>query len=232
MYRKEWNQRSPLRVFENSLHGGLGKGNMGVVMSRAGVGKTAFLIGVALDDLMRGRKVLHISFEDAVDRVREFYDAIFSELHLADALASRVTMERCRMIHSYRTGELSVSKLRENAAFLRDHCHFEPEVIILDGVDFHHTDNDELAALKELSEGLDVEMWMSAQTHRDRPPRDPRGVADEVIRFDDFLSVLVLLHPEEEGAVTIRLLKDHDNPDLADLHMKLDPTTLLVLAQD
>ena len=35
MYRKDWNKRSPLRVFERSMHGGLGKGNIGVVMSRA-----------------------------------------------------------------------------------------------------------------------------------------------------------------------------------------------------
>ena len=29
MYRKELNQRSPLRVFERSIHGGLGKGKYG-----------------------------------------------------------------------------------------------------------------------------------------------------------------------------------------------------------
>ena len=38
IYRKDWNERSPLRVFENSIHGGLGKGNIGVVTSRKGVG--------------------------------------------------------------------------------------------------------------------------------------------------------------------------------------------------
>ena len=37
MFTKEINERSPLRVFEISIHGGLGKGNLGVVMSRAGV---------------------------------------------------------------------------------------------------------------------------------------------------------------------------------------------------
>ena len=72
MYTKEINERSPLRVFEKSIHGGLGKGNLGVVMSRAGIGKTALLIGIALDDLMRGRQVLHISAKDSVDHVREF----------------------------------------------------------------------------------------------------------------------------------------------------------------
>ena len=49
MHRKEINERSPMRVLEQSIHGGLGRGNLGVVVARHGVGKTAFLVGVALD---------------------------------------------------------------------------------------------------------------------------------------------------------------------------------------
>lgn len=233
IYRKEWNERSPLRVFEKSIRGGLGKGHLGVVMSRAGIGKTAFLIGVALDDLLRGRKVLHVSLEDTVDRVRKFYNAIFLELrrsiHLEDPLTAQLNMEQGRMIHSYRSGELSVEKLAQNAAFLKEHAHFEPEVVLLDGVDFRNTDNEELAALRKLALEWNVEMWLSAQTHRDEPSKDPRGISDRVVRFEDYIDVMVLLHPEEEGSVTIQLLKDHENQDLTDLHMKLDPTTLLVL---
>ncbi len=39
MYRKEVNERSPMRVFEKSMHGGLGRGNVGVVAARHGVGR-------------------------------------------------------------------------------------------------------------------------------------------------------------------------------------------------
>ena len=72
MHQKELNERSPLRVLEQSIHGGLGRGNIGVIVARHGVGKTAFLVGVALDDLMRGRSVLHISMEQPADRVPFF----------------------------------------------------------------------------------------------------------------------------------------------------------------
>ena len=71
MYRKEVNERSPMRVFEKSMHGGLGRGNVGVVAAKTGVGKTPLLVQIALDDLMRDRRVLHISHEHAVDHVRE-----------------------------------------------------------------------------------------------------------------------------------------------------------------
>jgi len=41
--------RSPLRILENSIHGGLGKGNIGVLASRKGVGKTACLVHIATE---------------------------------------------------------------------------------------------------------------------------------------------------------------------------------------
>ncbi|MCK4303078.1 MAG: AAA family ATPase [Candidatus Eisenbacteria sp.] len=236
MYRKEMNERSPLRVFEKSLHGGLGRGNLGVVMSRAGIGKTAFLIGVALDDLMRDRKVLHVSLEDSVERVRDFYDAIFKELStsidLEDAATARLLMERSRMIHSYRSGELSVEKLCSSIEFLSCHAQFKPQVVIIDGVNFYNTSNEELAGIRDLAQDLDVEMWLSVRTHRTEPRRDPRGIAEQVVRFDAHISVMVLLHDEEDGVVTIQLLKDHENQNLSDLHMKLDSTTLLLLAEE
>ena len=37
MYRKEVNAHSPLRILEQSIHGGLGQGNLGVIMSHHGV---------------------------------------------------------------------------------------------------------------------------------------------------------------------------------------------------
>ena len=61
MHLKELNHRSPLRVFERSVHGGLGRGNLGVVAASAGVGKGAFLTAIALEspqELLRYDDVL------------------------------------------------------------------------------------------------------------------------------------------------------------------------------
>src|SRR5262249_8789327 len=105
MYRKEVNERSPMRVFEKSMHGGLGRGNLGVIASRAGVGKTAMLVQIALDDLLRERKVLHISHEQAVDHVRAYYDEIFHDLaqqmKLEDPESVKLEVERNRLIYSH-----------------------------------------------------------------------------------------------------------------------------------
>ena len=83
---KELTERSPLRVLDRSIHGGLGRGNLGVACAGAGAGKSAFLVAVALDHLLAGRQVLHVALDHPVDRVRDYYDEIFSELAATEAL--------------------------------------------------------------------------------------------------------------------------------------------------
>jgi KaiC/GvpD/RAD55 family RecA-like ATPase len=59
----------PLRVFDESIGGGLGRGNLGVLVSRRGVGKTACLVHLATDKLLRGEHVIHVSFNGNVEHV-------------------------------------------------------------------------------------------------------------------------------------------------------------------
>jgi archaellum biogenesis ATPase FlaH len=56
MVKQELIQRSPVRIFEKSIHGGLKSGGLGVIASRKGVGKTAVLVQIALDKLMQGKR--------------------------------------------------------------------------------------------------------------------------------------------------------------------------------
>ena len=47
---------SPLKILERSSRRGLGQGNLGVLMAQAGVGKTACLIHIALEKILRQGK--------------------------------------------------------------------------------------------------------------------------------------------------------------------------------
>jgi len=231
MYRKDLNERSPLRVFEKSLHGGLGRGNIGVAVGRHGVGKTAFLVGVALDDLMRGRKVLHVALDQPVDKVREYYDEIFMDLartaNLEDVGRERLEMERNRNIHTYLGQSFSVARLGEAITFLRDYAHFVPEAVMVDGFDFSSATTDTLDSLRQLVRDLNAEMWMTAITHRDAV-KDARGIPAPLSQVSSAVSVIVSL-AHDGRAVQIRLLKDHENPDVPDLSIALNPTTMLLM---
>lgn len=251
MYRKEVNERSPMRVFEKSMHGGLGRGNVGLVAARPGVGKTALLVQIALDDLLRDRKVLHISHEHAVDHVRSYYDEIFHDLsvasHLEGEAAVRVDVERNRLIFSHlghvkdgpvsaRGGHTPVTKILETVAFARDVAHFEPDVIVIDGFDFDHATPESVSALRELAKKANAELWFSAQTEgREVEVKLPGGksmkVAAPLDRYFELVNVMVMLHPERD-VVRLRLLKDHANPDVSDLHLRLDSHTMRIIDED
>lgn len=231
MFKKQINERSPMRVFERSIHGGLGKGNVGVVLSRAGIGKTAFLVDIALDDLMRERHVLHVNIDDPVEKVRNFYDEIFTDLAESMKLESRdrvhLNVERHRLIQTFAADSFSLEKLRNGITMAADVMKFSPDVIILDGYPrFSEATEDDLLTLKDIAKTYDVELWVSGRARREDEV-DERGVPTKVARFDEYLSVIVKLEPEGDS-VRLQLIKDHDNQDVASLFLHLDPKTLLV----
>jgi hypothetical protein len=233
MYSKELSERNPLRLFEHSIHGGLGPGNIGVVVARHGIGKTAFLVGIALDDAIRGRKVLHVSLDKTVDHVREFYGEIFMDLAhssgLEDLAAARLDMERHRMIHTYAGGTFTTDKLRHSIEFLKDVAHFEPACVIVQGFAFEQASLADIVALGKLAKEYNVELWMSALTHRG-VAADQQGIPEPVAKFASAVAVIVQM-TDDGGTVKLSLLKDHDNPNVAKLALALDPSTMLLVAK-
>jgi hypothetical protein len=231
MYRKELNERNPLRLFDHSINGGLGPGNIGVVIARHGIGKTAFLVGIALDDAMRGRKTLHVSLDKTVDHLREFYDEIFMDLahsaHLEDIPAERLEMERNRMIHTYTGKSFTIEKLRHSINFLKENAQFDPACLILQGFDFEKATPADMEALRQLAGEFNVEMWMSAQTHRG-VSSDAHGIPEPVAKLASAIAVIVQM-ADNSGEVQLSLLKDHDNPNVAKLTLALDPSKMLLV---
>ena len=80
MVKSELIKRSPLRILEKSIHGGLGKGNIGIIASRKGIGKTACLVHIATDKLFQNKPVIHVSYSSRVDYIISWYEDIFKEI--------------------------------------------------------------------------------------------------------------------------------------------------------
>src|SRR5512133_3870711 len=108
MIRQEAILQSPLRVLDRTIRGGLGKGHLGVIVAPAGVGKSACLVQLGLDALLRGRSVLHVAVGQSVEHVSARYDALFAELvarvDLADRRGVRESVARRRLIWSLDAG--------------------------------------------------------------------------------------------------------------------------------
>jgi hypothetical protein len=226
MFRKFVNARSPLRLLEKGLHGGLGIGNLGVVLAGHGVGKTPFLVGVALDELLRGGQVLHVALDQTVSHVRTHYDAVFDDLvastQLDDVAVTHREIDRCRSIRAYPPRAFTVSKLRQ-AVKVEAEAGTQPSLILIEGVDLEDVTRDELLDLRELARELAAEVWLSVVSVSEQISELP----SEVQHVQDTLSVILALEPGRD-TTRLRALKDHENTDLSDLHVALDPTTLLL----
>ena len=227
MHRKFLNARSPLRLLEKGLHGGLGPGNLGVVLAGHGVGKTSFLVGVALDELLRGGHVLHVCLDHTVAHVRAYYDTVFEDLasttHLEDEVTVHAEIDRRRSIRVYPQNALSASKLRD-AVKLEAEAGARPSLLVLEGLNCESLPEDDMRDIKALAEELAAEVWVEAHTSEEGPGEVPASIA----RFGDLVSVVLTLEPGDD-AVALRALKDHDNPDVEALHVALDPRSLLLV---
>ena len=113
MKRRFLNARSPLRLLEKGLHGGLGAGNLGVVIAAHGVGKTSFLVGVAVDELLREGRVLDLIHElNAMRREAglELTDRVRLWIPSEDLLAYEDRIKQDTLAVSVELGELRLEK--------------------------------------------------------------------------------------------------------------------------
>ena len=232
MPEKSLSERSPVRIFERAIGGGLGAGNFGVVLARTGVGKTGFLIGLAIDRLLQDRKVLYISTKESVEHVTAFFEQIFhamaAALDMQEVPQRQLMMERNRHILVYNRDLFSLEKLEQSVAFLQEAAAFTPDMVIMDGTPrFESTEPWEIDGVKKLAHRWQAEIWTSAPIHREGQELDQRQVPLEVARYDADLDVIVMLSPESNH-VRIQIVKEHGNDDVPQVALDLDPATALM----
>jgi hypothetical protein len=225
MVRDFLTARSPMRLLEKGLHGGLGTGNLGAVLAGHGVGKSSFLVGLALDQLLREQRVLHVALDETVDHVRAYYDTVFDDLasehQLEDAAKIHAEVDRHRSIRAYGSDAFHVGKLRE-ALELEEETAAKPAVVIVDGAErLAATD---VKALRELASEAGLELWLGVACGEEKV----EGLPERLAAAGDQVSVILALEPRD-GAVALRALKDHDSADVSALHVALDPRTLLLV---
>jgi hypothetical protein len=226
MYQKFLTARSPVRALEKGLHGGLGKGNLGLVLAGHGIGKTSFLVGVALDELLRGGHVLHVAIDQTVAHTRAHYDTLFEELasnaRLEDAPVVHADVDRRRSIRAVTSGSFGAVKLRE-AVKIQQETGSAPVLVILENFDAARASKGELAEMKSLAQEIGAEIWLSVAC----PGEKVDGLPGALGKARDAFGVILALEPEGKS-VALRALKDHENPDVSALRVALDPRTLLL----
>ncbi|MCD4750160.1 MAG: hypothetical protein K8R59_12385 [Thermoanaerobaculales bacterium] len=225
-------RRSPRTLLERDGYPGPGPGKLALVMGRAGVGKTAFIVGIGIDALLSGQKVLHISLERTVDKVRGWYDDLLMEMlrrekKLEHWAAIQLDVERRRHIHTYFGGSFTIDRLRQALDLLENAMDFKPQVIILDRVKFEGLETSDLEDLRSTGAEMDAEIWMACRTHRDGPDPKPGYLPLPAEGFEDQVDLAFSLDPHK-NRIRLHVLKDQQQMLDNDLNILLNPKTLLL----
>jgi hypothetical protein len=193
---------APLRLLDKSSKGGLGKGNLGAVLARAGVGKTACLISLALGKMMRGEKIVHVSLGETPDKVKAHYELIFNQIKdtalKGGETLSKEVLDKNRIILAFLKQSFDTERFRTNIENLTQRLDFSPQTVIIDGLNFEDCDRSVVEGLKQAAADFQAEIWFSVRSHRHINEKSDRGIPFPLSRMDDLFTIV--LEIEQEGS--------------------------------
>lgn len=178
------------------MNGGLGRGEIGLIMAPTGVGKSHFLVQLGVNALKRGKNVLHYTFELRDRIVGRRYDSNFCDISSSDISNERdyVKNRYSEMkedlgrlfIKEYPTNFASVITLRSHIEKLSITKKFVPDIILVDYADIMRSTRQfdsprfELKLIYEelraLAMDFNVPIWTASQSNRDSANNDVVGL--------------------------------------------------------
>jgi hypothetical protein len=188
-------------------------------------------VQVALDHLLRGNRVAHVSIGQDLDRAKVWYEDIFREVagryRLDNGTEVHDEIARLRMIMTFQATSFSVPKLEERLGNLIAQDIFRPECLVIDGYDFGTASREQVQELLAFTKANGIHTWCSAVRHREDPRVSAIGVPAPCDAFEDLFDTILLIDPDGKE-YTLRTLK-YDVPGVKKLRdLALDPTTFLV----
>jgi hypothetical protein len=232
MLKKDLTLRNPLRLLGKENQDILSKGGFGAVLARAGVGKTAIMVQLSLETLLRDKNVLHVSLSDPVNKVSLWYKEVFN--NLADQYnAQQVThlwesILHHRFIMTFKVDGFSVPKFEERLADLTEQNIFSPDMIVIDGFPFDDDVEVSLKQLKAFAEAHGLRIWFSVRTHRHQETLSD-GIPPQLARINDLFEIMIQLHPEGKN-IHVKATKG-GSIDGAISGLTLDPSTMLMVTE-
>jgi hypothetical protein len=229
--KEELVQRSPVRIFEKSIHGGLRSGKIGIIASLAGIGKTSVLVQLALDKLLQGEKVIHVSFTQHADYVISWYEDIFDEFtkkkNLDRAEEVKNDLVKNRVLLNFNQDGVTEEQIFKSLKALIAEGGFNASSIIIDGFDFGRTDRGRMEIAKSAVKDLGVSLWYSCSVTENA--FDKQNIPLVIGKYLDLLDVVIFLEAKADH-IELTASKDRDTIKPEHMSVKLDPKTLLMLS--
>jgi len=201
---------------------------MGLVMARAGLGKTAILVQFALDCMLLGNKVLHVSIGEGVDKTRNWYDDILALITDGEKIETIPEIMQNRMIMTFKESTFSKAVFEERLEDLVKQGIYQPECLIVDGYDFENNTKESLEEFKSAMKEQGLKMiWFSAVSHRADDRVSAAGVPAPCHEVDGLFNTVLLINPEGDE-MNLDIIKCDTGTIDPGTSLSLDPSTMLL----
>lgn len=228
--------RNSLRLLGGDSTTMLPPGGFGAIVSRAGTGKTALLVQIALERMLRKKDVVHLSLADPLDKVKLWYKEAVTGLcathdrHQAQSVLDEAAPHR--LIMTFLGDEFSVPRFEQRLTELTEQNIISPEILLVDGLDFDRgAPKPVLSGLKEMAQKYNLRVWFAIRSHRHEQPGAngiPFPLAEVSDMFDTILELQatpVAQATQTEFCIFVRKsIGDTGNEN----RLVLDPATMLV----
>lgn len=198
--KKEIVVPNPLKQLGYDSEDVLAGGCLGAITARAGVGKTALLVQIALGSLLRANPVLHISLNDPVEKVCLKYEEIFRNVtSIRSVKASDEFWETIlpnRFIMTFKVAGFSAPKLDERIGDLTEQGIFFPRMMVIDGLPFDEAPRKTFVDLKTLAHKHQLPIWFTVRTHRHKTPGTD-GVPLPLMHIADLFEIILELQADK-----------------------------------
>lgn len=202
-----------MELVRKTLGSHLKPGELGGLMGRAGLGKTACLTHIALEHLFESQPVLHVCIDVVAEKIKIWYQELMKSLLAASSRDTFALLQRrlegMRFILAYLHQTFSIPKLEQSLQNLEEQTAFHPALVILDGLHFDHEPRATITELQEFACKHGVSLWMSIRTHRHIAVSNERGIPYPCHESDDLLQAIISLEPGPK-AIQVKVLKHGD----------------------
>ena len=237
---------TPWNEINSLLSGGLGTGDLGLLVGNPGGGKSWALVALGGHAVKLGYTVLHYTLELSDMYVGQRYDAFFTEIPVNEIKIHKTTVKeelgnmRGKLyIKQYPAGKANVNTILAHI----DKCRgqgIEPDLIVLDYADLLYTRNgkekrdkldDIYTSLRGMATEMKIPIWTASQSNRSAA-RDNIIQGDQIaesyskIMISDFaISLSRKTEDKENGTGRFHIMKNRYGADGLTFDALMDTST-------
>ncbi len=217
MKRQELISSHPLRFISPSEGGMVPGRHLALVSGPAGTGKTAILVQIALDKLLRGERVVHIGINDHLNNIKLWYSQVFAALARKVNLAEPAKLDNeimgHRLLMTFMADTFSPQRLIQRLEALSRHDIPLPDCLVIDGLNVQIAGNKEmLAKLHSYAQENNITIWLSC--------------LDMSAEAEKQADTVLALKTSPDGSLSLEVVCDASGYAPVGASISLDPQTL------